>query len=53
MSVGFTDQDFILALGVTPVGIRDWYGDQPFGTWPWAQDELGSAEPDAAEQMRS
>ena len=28
-----------------PVGIRDWYGDQPFGTWPWAQDELGDAEP--------
>jgi iron complex transport system substrate-binding protein len=45
VSVGYTDQDFLLALGVTPVGIRDWYGDQPFGTWPWAQDELGSAEP--------
>lgn len=46
VSVGFTDQDFLLALGVTPVGIRDWYGDQPHAVWPWAQDELGDAEPE-------
>lgn len=45
VSVGFTDQDFLLALDVVPVGIRDWYGDQPFATWPWAQDALGDAEP--------
>lgn len=45
VSVGYSDQDVILALGVVPVGIRDWYGDQPFGVWPWAQDELGDAEP--------
>lgn len=45
VSVGYTDQDFLLALGVTPVGVRDWYGDQPSGVWPWAQDELGDAEP--------
>ena len=46
VSVGFNDQDALLALGVIPVGIRDWYGEQPFGTWPWAQDELGGAEPE-------
>ena len=45
VSVGFTDQDALLAVGVVPVGIRDWYGDQPFATWPWAIDELGDAEP--------
>lgn len=45
VSVGYTDQDFLLSLDVTPVAIRDWYGDQPFGTWEWAQDELGDAEP--------
>ena len=45
VSLGFSDQDFLLALGVTPIAIRDWYGDQPFGTWPWAQDEFGDAEP--------
>lgn len=46
VSVGFTDQDSLLALGVTPVGIRDWYGDQPFAVWPWARDALGDAEPE-------
>jgi iron complex transport system substrate-binding protein len=46
VSVGFTDQDFLLALDVVPVGIRDWYGDQPHAVWPWAQDELGDAEPE-------
>src|SRR5262245_5354376 len=30
ISVGFVDQDTILALGVTPVAVRDWYGDQPY-----------------------
>lgn len=46
VSVGFAEHDGVLALGVTPVGVRDWYGDQPYGTWPWAQDELGDAEPE-------
>lgn len=46
VSVGYTDQDFLLALDVVPVAIRDWYGDQPFAVWPWAQDELGDAEPE-------
>lgn len=45
VSVGFNDHDTLLALGVTPVGVRDWYGDQPEATWPWAQDELGDAQP--------
>jgi iron-siderophore transport system substrate-binding protein len=46
VSIGFAEHDGILALGVTPVGVRDWYGDQPYGTWPWAQDELGDAQPE-------
>jgi iron complex transport system substrate-binding protein len=46
VTVGFVDQDAILALGVVPVGIRDWYGDQPHAVWPWAQDELGDGEPE-------
>jgi len=44
-TVGLTDHDAVLALGVTPVGTTAWYGDHPFGVWPWAQDELGDAEP--------
>lgn len=46
VSVGFNDQDTLLALGVTPVGVREWYGDYPYATWPWAQDELGDATPE-------
>lgn len=46
VSVGFNDHDTLLALGTTAVGVRDWYGDFPSATWPWAQDELGTAEPE-------
>lgn len=46
VTVGLTDHDAVLALGVTPVGTRDWYGDHPHAVWPWAQDELGNAEPE-------
>ena len=45
VSVGVTEQDFLLALGVVPVAVTDWYGDQPYATWPWAQAALGSAQP--------
>ena len=45
VSVGFGEHDGLLALGVIPVAVRDWYGDQPDATWPWAQDELGDAHP--------
>lgn len=46
VTVGFTDHDTVLAFGVQPVGVRDWYGDQPFATFPWAQEALGDAEPE-------
>jgi iron complex transport system substrate-binding protein len=36
LSLGFNDQDPILAMGVTPIGVRYWFGDQPNGIWPWA-----------------
>lgn len=38
VSVGYTEGDLVLALGVTPIAIRDWYGDQPGGLWPWAAE---------------
>lgn len=46
VSVGYTEQDFLLALGVIPVGVTDWYGDQPDATWPWAHDLLEGAHPE-------
>lgn len=45
VTVGFTDHDMLLALGVVPTGLRDWYGDQPNGVWPWAQQALGKEAP--------
>jgi len=43
--VGQVDQDDVLSFGVKPIAIRDWYGNQPYGVWPWAQDKLGEAQP--------
>ena len=42
---GYTGQDDLLALGVVPVAVTNWFGDQPFAVWPWAQKRLGNAEP--------
>ncbi|MEM7336224.1 MAG: ABC transporter substrate-binding protein [Chloroflexota bacterium] len=44
VSVGFSEQDELLALGVVPVGVRYWYGPYENAFWPWAQDELGDAQ---------
>jgi iron complex transport system substrate-binding protein len=43
--VGLTEQDTVLALGHKPIATTEWYGEQPYAVWPWAQDELGDAEP--------
>ncbi|WP_298182250.1 iron-siderophore ABC transporter substrate-binding protein [Saccharomonospora sp.] len=41
VSVGFTDHDALLALGVTPVATTRWFGDYPGAIGPWAQEALG------------
>src|SRR6478735_3585864 len=46
VSVGVTEQDVLLQLGVVPVGVTEWYGDQPDATWPWAHDLLDGAQPE-------
>jgi iron complex transport system substrate-binding protein len=45
VSAGYTEQDDLLALGVVPIAVTNWFGDQPFAVWPWAQPKLGSAQP--------
>ncbi|HTM84634.1 MAG TPA: ABC transporter substrate-binding protein [Mycobacterium sp.] len=45
VSAGYTEQDDLLALGVIPVAVTSWFGDQPFAVWPWAQPQLGAATP--------
>ena len=45
VSLGYTDQDTILALGVVPVAIREFTGNRPAATWPWASDRLQGRQP--------
>ncbi|MFQ1701656.1 ABC transporter substrate-binding protein [Loktanella agnita] len=35
-SLDYNGADNLLALGIQPVTIRDWYGDHPKAVWPWA-----------------
>jgi len=41
VTVGQTDQDAVLALGVAPVATTEWYGEQPGALFPWAREKLG------------
>ena len=43
VSAGYTEQDDLLAVGVVPIAVTNWFGDQPFAVWPWAQPKLGAA----------
>jgi iron complex transport system substrate-binding protein len=45
VSAGFTEQDDLLAVGIVPIAVTDWFGGEPFGVWPWAQPKLGGAQP--------
>ena len=45
VSAGYTEQDDLLAVGVVPIAVTNWFGDQPFAVWPWAQPRLGGAQP--------
>lgn len=48
VSVGMHEQDFLYALDIAPVGVKEWWGEHPYATWPWAEAkraELG-AEPE-------
>ncbi|GAB6983815.1 ABC transporter substrate-binding protein [Nocardioides pyridinolyticus] len=43
--IGLSEQDMLMALGIVPVGITYWFGDEELqGVYPWAQDLLGDAE---------
>ncbi len=46
VSLGFAGVDNILALGLKPVAVREWYGDYPYAVWPWATEALGDAKPE-------
>jgi iron complex transport system substrate-binding protein len=49
VTVGLSDHDAVLALGIVPVGViadPEFSADQPHGVWPWAQDQLGDGQPE-------
>ena len=43
VTLGYTDQDAVLALGTVPVATSEWYGDKPGALFPWAAAKLGGA----------
>jgi iron complex transport system substrate-binding protein len=52
VSVGYTDDQTILAFGIKPVGMVDQYPNPPGKTpdintqWPWVKDEWGDTKPE-------
>jgi len=51
VSVGYTEHDTLLALGIVPVGLTEWYGDWEAGVWPWALEALGDERPVVLQQV--
>ena len=45
VSLGYTEQDAILAFGVVPVGVRYAFGPEDDVFFPWADEAAGDAEP--------
>ncbi|MEW2635625.1 iron-siderophore ABC transporter substrate-binding protein [Streptomyces sp. NPDC048389] len=45
VTLGLSDQDAVLALGIKPVGSVDWFKEDPYGKWPWAKDKWGDTPP--------
>ncbi|GAA2526718.1 iron-siderophore ABC transporter substrate-binding protein [Pilimelia columellifera] len=45
VTLGLSDADAVLALGLKPVGVVDWFEEKPFGKWPWAQPVWGGVTP--------
>lgn len=46
ITVGLTEQDALLALGVTPIATTEWFGGHPGAIWPWAQANVTGAMPE-------
>jgi len=45
VTLGLSDQDAVLALGIKPVGAVDWFKERPYGNWPWTDKLWGKDRP--------
>jgi iron-siderophore transport system substrate-binding protein len=46
VTIGFTDHETLLALGIKPVGAMDWFGERPYGKWQWEAPAWGGDKPE-------
>jgi iron complex transport system substrate-binding protein len=46
VTVGWSDQDAVLALGVQPVGTTEWFNEQPGAIFPWATSRATGPAPE-------
>ena len=51
--VGLTEQDALLAVGVVPIAVTEWFGDAPGFIFPWATDALEAADGELPEVLSS
>lgn len=45
IALGYTEQDLLLAVGVTPVAVRYWYGDETNAIPLWSRDRVEGENP--------
>jgi iron complex transport system substrate-binding protein len=45
VTLGLSDQDAVLALGIKPVGAIDWFKERPYGKWAWTRQQWGGTPP--------
>jgi iron complex transport system substrate-binding protein len=46
VTLGLSDHEPVLALGVKPVGVIDWFKERPFGKWTWQQPLWAGTKPE-------
>ncbi|MDN5859397.1 MAG: iron-siderophore ABC transporter substrate-binding protein [Pseudonocardia sp.] len=51
VSLGFKDQDWLYAFGVSPVAVRKWYGLFPNEINPWAESHVVGQPPAVLEEI--
>ncbi len=50
VTVGYSDHETVLALGLKPVGAMDWFGEKTFGKWAWEKPAWGGDLPTIVSQ---